>query len=275
MTPHGESLRIVSLGLLLMLACSGGVAPSERQATVNAVIEVAAQTDCSGQTSDSPDTREHCELPDFFSVLHHLTMEEGYVLGCVHHRVRLGARPVLYARPKDRPPLRSYDEFVEALGSGDESLRSEYAGIDRSRTDVTRRSGHIWQRWLTSVRTDGSEDGFFELALLRVLGGQFCLVWHTNYDDLLPLCDRTGVEALLKEKHFDRRLPRGVREAARQLDVEPTVALSADAAVVSIVVFTKWGGFLKRTITFSRDFPHTILDETEETLVEYECNVLF
>jgi hypothetical protein len=35
------------------------------------------------------------------------------------------------------------------------------------------------------------------------------------------------------------------------------------------------GGFIRRTYTISRSFPHEILSVEDETLVEYDCGVMF
>ena len=269
------SQKFLYLGLILVLSCSEAVAPSQYQATVNAVIDLATDVHCPGQTPAAPGSSAHPDPPDYFSVLTHLRMQEGHVLDYVYRTVPLGGLPVLYARPENRVPLHSYDQLVQDIATGDVSLHSEYGGMNLPRADEFRRPGHVWQRWLSFVRTDGTADGFFELAVLRTLGTQFCLAWHANYDDHRPVCDHTGLDALLNEAHFDHRLPRQVRRAARQLDVEPVVLLSEDTAAVSLIVFTKWGGFLRRTTTFSRDYPHRIINEVEETLVEYECNVRF
>jgi hypothetical protein len=42
-----------------------------------------------------------------------------------------------------------------------------------------------------------------------------------------------------------------------------------------VVVFTKWGGFLQRSMTVKREFPHEILAEGEEVLVAYDCGIMF
>jgi hypothetical protein len=57
-------------------------------------------------------------------------------------------------------------------------------------------------------------------------------------------------------------------------NIEPTVTLTHDSAIVEVVIFTKWGGFFRRTYTISRSFPHTI-DMKEENLVPYECGIMF
>ena len=58
-------------------------------------------------------------------------------------------------------------------------------------------------------------------------------------------------------------------------DVAPTVSTGEQTAEVRLVVFTKWGGFLRWTFTIDRNSPHRILDVKEEILVPYDCGVMF
>jgi hypothetical protein len=43
---------------------------------------------------------------------------------------------------------------------------------------------------------------------------------------------------------------------------------------VTMLVFTKWGGFYRRTLTINRA-DHSIVDEQDQPLVEYDCGVAF
>ena len=49
----------------------------------------------------------------------------------------------------------------------------------------------------------------------------------------------------------------------------PAEEIKNDRVTVSVVVFTNWGGFIRRTYTINRASPHTILDVQNETLMEY------
>lgn len=48
-----------------------------------------------------------------------------------------------------------------------------------------------------------------------------------------------------------------------------------DAVIVRVVTFSNWGSFIRRSYTIRREFPHRILAEEKETLVEYDCGVMF
>jgi hypothetical protein len=101
-------------------------------------------------------------------------------------------------------------------------------------------------------------------------------VWHANYNDTRILCDSTDVANILgSDNEFGQPIPDEVAAQARQLDVEPVVELGEDTAQVQVVVFTKWGGFLRVTFTISQAFPRQVFDAQAETLVAYDCGVMF
>ena len=61
----------------------------------------------------------------------------------------------MYARPEAQEPFKTEAELEAAPETG----------------------------YLDYVQTDGSEEGFFQLALLTLMGDQFYLWWHANYND--------------------------------------------------------------------------------------------
>ncbi len=93
----------------------------------------------------------------YFTVLTHLSMSPGYVLDYVYHYDGMGGRPVLYARPEGLALYRSYEEFAAS------SLEAD--------------------AYLKAVVVDGTPESYFELVVLSIMGGQFYLDWHANYND--------------------------------------------------------------------------------------------
>ena len=60
-------------------------------------------------------------------------------------------------------------------------------------------------------------------------------------------------------------------------NIEPTISFDdkSDQVSVSMLMFTKWGGFYRRTYTFKEGFPHKILNKQDQFLIEYDCGVKF
>jgi hypothetical protein len=202
------------------------------------------------QQENAVKTGDDFDVSTYFDVLDHLAMQDGYTLDYVYAYEFIGGRPVLYARPSDQPPYQAL-------------------------TDVPRVDDGSQSSYLDRVVIDGTPEGYFQFVALDVMGEQFYLVWHANYNDTRILCDSADVKDVLESEMFGQPLPEDVAAQARGLDVEPVVTLGEETAQVQIVVFTKWGGFLRVTFTIGQDFPHQVLDTEAETLVPYDCGVMF
>jgi hypothetical protein len=189
---------------------------------------------------------------EYFSVLKHLSMDNGKVLDYYYYSDGMGGGPILYVRKADTSPAGSLNEFKE----------NYYSFYDDSRS------------YLNHVRADDTEESYFQFVVLKKLGGQFYLFWHSNYNDAQIICDNEALEAVLKEDTFVQ-IPNDIKAKARLLDINPTVKMNQDSAVVSLVYFTKWGGFIRETYTISRSFPHTVQSVDGKTLVEWQCGVMF
>jgi hypothetical protein len=208
-------------------------------------------------------TGDEFDVNAYFFVLSHLSVEPGYILDYVYG----GDRPFIYALEEDEPRYLTRAEYSDAFG--EDAWYAEHP------------------IYLDHIQVDGTEEGFFEFVVLSLMEGQFYLQGHAFYNDDTVVCDPTGVEAVLKAA--EHVLPSetdswfadawavfaDVWVKALELDLKPRVELSGDAAVVKVVVFSKWGGFREETYTISQDFPHTILDHETKTLVPYDCGILF
>ncbi len=184
----------------------------------------------------------------YFTVLTHLQMEPGYTLDYVYYYDFMGGYPTLYARPLDQAPYQT-------VSGGSDDLPSDF--------------------YLNHVQADGTPESYFELAVLDIMGQQFYLHWHANYNDTQIIADSDGLARLLDGEFLGSALPADVRSQARQLDVQPVIEIGEKTVTVSFITFTNWGGFYRATYTMQRDFPHTILDVEWEELVPYDCGIMF
>jgi hypothetical protein len=190
---------------------------------------------------------ERFDPNQYLTVLTHLAVEDGYVLDYVYFAPGGDGFPYLYARREGEPPLATYSDYQKAAV----------------------------ENYLNHVRVDGTAEGYYELALLSLMGGQFYLSWHANYNDREVVSSQERLKAIiewLNEKY--RPLTEEQVEAVLHLDVAPRVKFEDDKVQVRVVVFTKWGGFYERVYTIDRNFPHQMMDEDNE-LVPYNCGIVF
>ncbi|MDF0591600.1 hypothetical protein [Candidatus Methanocrinis natronophilus] len=196
----------------------------------------------------------------YFDVLDRISPQRGYVLDYVYRYAGIGGGPVLYARKAVAPPYRNYSEYAAAAASPDRRAERE-------------------DYYLRHLSADGSPESFFQLALLRIQGEQFYQYWHDAYNDARIVCDLEEARGSLRELtgwigEDEATVERLLSDLAGY-DLAPTVSMNRALVKVEAVVFTKWGGFIKRSILMEREAPHLILGEGSEVLVEYDCGILF
>jgi hypothetical protein len=221
---------------------------------VNWQVEVDALAELQGglefpdhfHSPDAARTGEEFDANAYFDILDHLSMEPGYVLDYVYCNDLMGGYPVLYARPDDQERYMTCSDYKQA------------------------------ENYLDHVRIDDTEEGFFQFVVLHVVGKQFYLHWHANYDDDVIICNREALETVVQGiKSPSDQFSNQQKRAALAIDPTPVVEMGEDVVTVQIVTFTNWGGFERVTFKVSRDFPHQILESTFETLVEYDCGIMF
>lgn len=295
-----KAVRVVILGALVISGCQIGATEtpaadldpspeliSTPTATVSAIDQQGERISMADECRRSvPGLREYLEsfplpegmsgeepvsvpIPDgvdamhFFYFLDKLSVESGYRLDYVLFSDWLGGKPLLYAHPSSEPAYGTYNEFVEAM-VGNSSEERPFGSPD------------LAAEYLRHIQIDSFPGGAFQYAAMRIMGDQFYLYWHALYHDEMILCDDQdlylAVDAI---QGYAEELPKDVISQAEALDLEPYVIIDEDQALVRFVLFTKWGGFVEVKYLFSTNFPHELLDEEFNILVEYDCGIMF
>jgi hypothetical protein len=188
----------------------------------------------------------------YFQVLPHLKMRKGFALDYVYHHDGMGGYPILYARPVGQAPYADEAAYRAAADRPD---------------------------YLEFVIPQDTAQGYFELALLAMMANQFYRDWHANYNDWKAVCGFEGIEEVIQslESGSPPARPMSNQQKAEARAIQnpsPTVALNEENATVTMVVFTKWGGFYRRTLVINRG-DHSIADEQDVPLVDYDCGIAF
>lgn len=150
----------------------------------------------------------------YLDILDRLKMKEGYVLDYRYHLSSLEGNPVLYARKKNEPKNYSISgpRFAHLKDGAD--------------------------AYLSHIKTDGSREGFIQLATLHLIGANFYLYWHAFYDDL----------------EFYSRIP-------------ASVTFYRDEVAVSFFISTFHQLVAMHTLRVKRHFPHQYVSETRRTII--------
>jgi hypothetical protein len=199
-------------------------------------------------------------------VLTHIKIQDGYTLDYIYYCNGSLGEPRLYIRPVSMEAFTGYSEFYDAL---DEAQQS---GDDPNKLPVSLADAG------SKIIIDGTKEGFFEYTVLQVLGGQFYLFWHGGYNDTRIICSPEKLNEVIVERQntdFGLQMPSNAVKKAKTLDYNPIIEFNDTAVTVSLLTFTKWGGFQRTIYTFNRESPCILIETKEETLVEYQCGVTF
>lgn len=252
-----NKMGLIIIFIFLLNAC--GPAPegsrtlSACRATVDAMSALTGGLEIpeNFQTENPVRNGGEFDVMKYFTVLDHLSMQPGYVLDYVYHFDGMGGSPLLYVRPADRS---SYATEADLAASAESTNYLDY------------------------VQTDDTPESYFQFVLLAMMGNQFYLYWHANYNDSQIVCDKVDVTDIVATLNGDFgyriSLPSRIR-AALLTNLTPTVNIGEQTVEVRLVTFTRWGGFYAEAYTLSRAMPHAIEDMQEKNLVPYECGVMF
>lgn len=244
--------------LILLLACQF-LAPSRTGSVIsNCADIVAGVRDI--QTGDIPNTLLESgkkqggefDANQYFNVLTHLSLKDGYSLDYVYQNDGLGASPVLYVRPADQP---AYPSIKDVPANTQLPDFHEY------------------------LEVEDTEQGYFEYVVMDIMASQFYLYWHANYNDTQIVCSPQDVDKITTKVNsgdFGNEFNFLQKARIRLLrNVEPAVNLRHNVVDVQVVTFTNWGGFYRQTYTINRTFPHTVVNIKQDILVPYDCGVMF
>lgn len=187
----------------------------------------------------------------YFGVFQHLQMEPGYVLDWVYQMDGLGGFPILYAR------LEEVERF------------HDLASYEDAAADELNYRNHLV--------LDGSDMSYIEQMILLTIGGQFNLFWHANYNDTKFVLTPERLERVIAGEYGfgNQPLPDDVASQAREIDLAPMVERGENQIRVGLVTFSNWGGFSRLTLTSPTSGVQTAINQSTETLVLYECGVMF
>ncbi len=188
------------------------------------------------------------DVNNYFSVLRHVRMEEGYMLDYIYHFGGLGGGPVLYARKTMAQPYSTDTDLSEANERGEV------------------------EKWLDHVRVDGTPEGYFELVLLILYGDQFCLFSHSDYGSKILLCDKKQFKKVAQKPDpqvaFDKR-------RAERTDCQPRVYLSDSQVMAILYTFNDWEGLVENVFVWDHKASCVPTDHKESVLVPYDCGIRY
>jgi hypothetical protein len=208
------------------------------------------------------------DVNSIFTVLTHISMQEGYVLDYVYLSDGNQGGPILYIRPIDATPFKTYQEYKQAYH------------------DVPRQTGDSTMIWLVKgattstfgnkMKTDGSAEGYYEYALFQTLANRFYLSGGARINDKVVVAESAKLESILTmidNEETWTKINKEFKTTARKLDLNPVIMITDPSVLVETILFTKWGGFQRLSIVINKDYPNLVTSINLSPVLEYQCGV--
>ena len=227
--------RIIALLMVfaVSLACQALVPPtvvaregtviSDCAAKVRAVIEIQPTKIPQALLETGIKQGDEFNANDYFKVLTHISMQEGYSLDYVY-----------------QPPYASMEDVPENTELGNYRDRLEIEDVEQGYFEAVVMQIMARQFYLNW------HANYNDAEIVCDREAADAIIEGINSGDF-------GYKLDAKQK----------AQARAMTNIEPAVTLTGDSAIVEVVTFTKWGGFFRQTYTISRSFPHTIEMEEE------------
>ena len=192
----------------------------------------------------------------YMDVLQYISLPNQKTLDWVYDLHWMGGKPVLYVRDQTAEPFATIQEYRNASCSAN----NFYDCPDYLDEIIPRQE---------------SPEGYMQMAVLHVMAEQFYLYWHALLEEYQIVANPEMVRRVLNDIDQEcGNAPTGDDlDRLLRIDMTPTVEYNMDDGSVkaSLVVFNKWGGFYRKTITFPLD--GTMSEDYESLFYYYLCYI--
>lgn len=192
------------------------------------------------------------DVMEYFSVLTHIKMKAGYTLDYVYYNNGSAGYPLLYVRSGDETPLVNYAAYA--------NYNWETANAKFSKN------------YLEYISLDGTDEGYFEYAILSSMGQRFYLFWHAILNYKVVVCSYEELETALNDDMSGEEYQKELKQQALNLDFRPVIEYQDQSVVLKIMTFKIFGGIYQESYYFSADYPYKFSSFQVQTIIEYSAN---
>lgn len=202
------------------------------QRMINEIKKYQEKANFPDNEEDLKELKETIKIEKYFDLLPNISIEKGWKVDYGYHKDQHGGSPRIFA----------YKKCYQT-----ELNQNKYLPPNKA------------ENYLKHINLDGTKDSYLQYIILILLGNQFALYWHSNYNDKEIIFTKNAIEKILKRKDDYFRFEEKFKDIARNINPEPNIKINIEKVLVRIVIFTKWGGFIEHTYHIDRNFPRQLL----------------
>lgn len=261
------SFAFISLTIFFKESYAQSVDGEACQAMVEKVIQIMPKGRPDPYEHDA--ARKQFDINSYFTALKHLKINDHYELDYSYCAIPRYGHPYIYKRQKGEPP---YDPETAC------SILSEIIWQPEDFEKMTK-------SYIQAVDVDGTSESLIQYAIFYLIGDQFFLFDHANYDDDIIIFTKSKLHEVLNsmlsfQKEFQPpeyvlKNAEEARKEALKLDVSPIFEEDEEHTSVKVITFSKWKGFQRHTFAFFKTRNYCFDCKKEETLIPYNCGIMF
>jgi hypothetical protein len=215
------------------------------------------------------------DINRFLDVFDRIKLTDEYVLDYFYEANGSGGFPIPFTRKENSDPMPLLREILRKKKESRELLGYPI----------------LIKQMIKDVEFEKSASGYFQFVLFDKAVCQFYLFWHAGYNDSDFVLSKSQLEKLLTDipeknetqtfhnkRAMIKELPkftisREERCILKNIALNPRVRMMDQSAKVTMVAFTKWGGFYYDHTHVK--WPNAVEKKERDIIVEYDCGVLF
>lgn len=129
---------------------------------------------------------------------------------------------------------------------------------------------------MDGIHINPTKMGYFQFIAFNLIGTNYCNYWHSNYGEQSLITSPKQLKELTElEDNFYYNFSADQKTKILNIDPEPKVEIYDNSAFVSVVLFGPWSGFTRYSYSISHEWPHQQNIIAMDTLLSYNCGLIF
>jgi hypothetical protein len=207
---------------------------------------------------------ETFDIHIYLSLYDKIDFKKDFKVGVYYFDNSIGGNPYLYAL-KENKVLRFRDKNILYKTLNNDKYRAK-----------------------NYIIPENSEEGFLQYLFFYIMGEQFALRWHSNYDYKYVVCSRQKLNSLIdsfrsciiddssdEEIEFDFSVDANELKVLEQTDPEITINSNKDHYIISWIENRTHRGVYRCTYKIQKQYPYKIEMIREKLLMSIEIGFLY
>lgn len=215
------------------------------------------------------------DLGTYLSLFDKLKVDSGKICNVYYEPSALEGEPIIYVIP-DTLNLSSH---IKKIVKGSFENRSPYLNLYQDTNGLSRSILYDFVHYSkirasNNITPENSEYGLFQYLFFYVMGEQFALIGHSNYDQRMILCNKLYINQIIEEYTDNEmfKVDKKRLESIRYLNPVPVITLNESIYKISWYELWTHSGLYLRTFEIVRKPPYEIRPIKTEEIFRIDLN---